>query len=100
MTETIAYLVHDLSDAAVRRRVRMLELGGAAVRLAGFRRSATAVNSTNIPFLELGQTADAKLASRAGSVAKAWGRIERLRGTVAGADIIIARNLEMLLLAA
>ena len=35
----ILYLVHDLSDPAVRRRVIMLQAGGAKVTVAGFRRA-------------------------------------------------------------
>ena len=35
----VLYLVHDLSDPAVRRRVMMLQAGGAKVTLAGFRRA-------------------------------------------------------------
>lgn len=34
----ILYFVHDLADPAVRRRVLMLQAGGARVALAGFRR--------------------------------------------------------------
>ena len=35
----VLYLVHDLFDPAVRRRVMMLRAGGAKVTLAGFRRA-------------------------------------------------------------
>ena len=35
----IAYFVHDLSDPAVGRRVRMLRTGGAEVTVLGFRRA-------------------------------------------------------------
>ncbi len=37
----VLYLVHDLADPAVRRRVMMLQAGGANVTLAGFRRATT-----------------------------------------------------------
>ena len=38
----LAYFVHDLTDPAVRRRVRMLQAGGAAPIVLGFRRAETA----------------------------------------------------------
>ncbi|TIU76079.1 MAG: glycosyl transferase family 1, partial [Mesorhizobium sp.] len=37
----VLYLVHDVSDPAVRRRIQMLKAGGAGVTLAGFRRTAS-----------------------------------------------------------
>ncbi|TIW13849.1 MAG: glycosyl transferase family 1, partial [Mesorhizobium sp.] len=39
----VLYLVHDVSDPAVRRRIIMLKAGGAQVTLAGFRRIASPV---------------------------------------------------------
>ena len=39
----ILYFVHDLADPAVRRRVLMLQAGGALVTLAGFRRDDNAL---------------------------------------------------------
>ena len=96
----VAYFVHDLTDPAVSRRVRMLQAGGGEVVLFGFRRNDGAVTSVaGSPAIDLGRTHDAKLASRAVSVmlavlgAGSWGR------EIAGADVILARTLEMLLLA-
>jgi len=39
----IAYIVHDLTDAAVKKRVTMFRAGGAGLTLAGFRRQSRAV---------------------------------------------------------
>ncbi len=99
MAANIAYLVHDLADASVHRRVRMLELGGAEIRLAGFMRGSASPAAFAIPCLNLGETADARLASRALSVAKALLHVNALAETVRGADIVIARNIEMLAIA-
>jgi hypothetical protein len=99
MAEKVAYLVHDLTDAAVQRRIRMLQLAGAEVSLAGFRRGAVPAAPLTIPSLDLGQTADARLVSRAASVARMFTQISGLKGTIAGAEIVIARNLEMLAIA-
>jgi succinoglycan biosynthesis protein ExoL len=96
----VLYLVHDLSDPAVRRRVRMLEAGGARVRLAGFRRGAAIVagQEASSP-IELGRTHDARFAQRLAAVASAAVTLgSRLKG-MAKPDVIIGRNLEMLALA-
>lgn len=96
----ILYLVHDLADPAVRRRVLMLQSGGAQVTLAGFRRSDNALAAVEgVAPIELGVTADGRFAQRIGAVSKACLAIgARLRG-VARPDVIVARNLEMLALA-
>jgi succinoglycan biosynthesis protein ExoL len=96
----VAYFVHDLSDAAVERRVRMLAAGGATVMPIGFRRSPEkVVEIAGIAVVELGKTYDSRLASRAASVAAAFVRTDTFAPYVRGADVIIARNLEMLVLA-
>ncbi len=94
----IAYFAHDLADAAIQRRAEMLRLGGAEVRLAGFRRRGLAEWQRD-GAIELGQTQDGRLASRARSVAAGAASIESVAPAVEGADVILARNLEMLLLA-
>ena len=97
----IAYIVHDLADAAVARRVAMLGKGGAGVDLYGFRRAGgTPAQVAGVVPHELGATKDGKLAQRAGSLlwhsatARDWAR------PMAQADLIIARNLDNLALAA
>jgi succinoglycan biosynthesis protein ExoL len=97
MTLKIAYLVHDLSDAAVRRRVRMFQLAGATVALAGFRRGDRPVAEVEGAIAaDLGQTADARLFRRAISVAGTMAHLGRLESTFRGASAVVARNLEML----
>jgi succinoglycan biosynthesis protein ExoL len=96
----VFYLVHDLSDPAVRRRVDMLQAGGANVTLAGFRRADKAADGLDaLSPIDLGQTHDGKFSQRLGAVGKAALVLgARLRG-VRRPDVIIGRNLEMLALA-
>jgi succinoglycan biosynthesis protein ExoL len=95
----IIYFVHDLSDAAVCRRTRMLSVGGASVTPVGFRRGKTPRSVAGIPAIELGSTVDGKLASRAFSVLVALVKLDRIAGHIQGANVLLARNLEMLALA-
>lgn len=99
-TAKISYFVPDLTDPAFHRRLQMLETGGATVTPIGFRRSAKAERIQDEAVVELGSTADGRLLRRLGSVAVALTRIERVAPYVRGSDAIIARNLEMLVLAA
>jgi succinoglycan biosynthesis protein ExoL len=97
----IAYFVHDLSDAAVHRRVRMLAAGGAAVTPIGFRRQATPVREVEgLAAIDLGQTEDGKLSRRLITVAGALMRVGGFAEALAETDVILARNLEMLTIAA
>lgn len=107
----IGYLAHDLADPAIARRVRMFALGGAEVRLAGFLRgtSASASPSPATPDaaealasdpLILGQSEDARLIRRALAVGRVLATgIRPLRTRMDGVDAIVARNLEMLVIA-
>jgi succinoglycan biosynthesis protein ExoL len=94
----VLYLVPNLADAAVWRRVRMLEAGSATMRVAGFRRSGTALPD-GARCIELGETFDANFAQRLVAVAGAWPAIRNRVGLTPTPDVIIARNLEMLPLA-
>ncbi|WP_274631341.1 glycosyltransferase [Arvimicrobium flavum] len=97
----VLYLVHDLSDPAVRRRVIMLQAGGAKVTLAGFRRSmhpATAQIDGLSP-IDLGPTQDGRFAQRLLAIAKASLSLRAKLKGIAKPDVIIGRNLEMLALA-
>ena len=97
----IAYLVHDLSDPAVLRRVRMLKLGSAQVIIAGFTRIPEPPKHIDgCEAINLGWTQDGQFLHRIGSVALVAYRLERLQHILAGCSVVIARNLEMLLLAA
>ncbi len=96
----VLYLVHDLSDPAVRRRVLMLTAGGASVTLAGFRRGENRLaDIEGITPLELGATADARFAQRLLAGAGAASKLPRLLASLARPDAILARNLETLALA-
>jgi succinoglycan biosynthesis protein ExoL len=96
----LAYFAHDLADAAVHRRVRMLARSF-DIAVLGFRRSAEPIPSVaGCPAVDLGRTFNAQLAKRAGSVLRAALTVPFWRKHVVGADIIMARQLEMLTLAA
>lgn len=96
----IAYFVHDLSDPAIRRRIRMFTAGGAEIILIGFRRSAERVEDINgVRPVDLGRTIDAKLGQRALRLAQTLMAARRLLPAVADADAFVARNLEMLAVA-
>ncbi|WP_439501688.1 glycosyl transferase family 1 [Aminobacter ciceronei] len=95
----VLYLVHDVSDPAVRRRIIMLKAGGARVTLAGFRRTQEREDVEGLTPIDLGHTRDGRFAQRLGAVAVAATRIGAALRAVAAPDVIVARNLEMLALA-
>jgi hypothetical protein len=96
----ILYFVHDLADPAVRRRVLMLQAGGARVTLAGFRRDDNALADIHgITPIELGRTRDAQFTQRAAAVALSMLRLHSILKRVEKPDVILARNLEMLAVA-
>jgi succinoglycan biosynthesis protein ExoL len=96
----VLYLVHDVSDPAVRRRIIMLKAGGAQVTLAGFRRTANPIADVEgLQPIDLGPTRDGRFAQRLAAVSKAAISIVSKLGSMARPDLIIARNLEMLALA-
>ncbi|TIO27229.1 MAG: glycosyltransferase family 4 protein [Mesorhizobium sp.] len=96
----VLYLVHDISDPAVRRRIKMLRAGGARITLAGFRRTSNPIAEIEgIKPVDLGPTRDGRFAQRIGAVAKAAMSIGAKFAGLARPDLILARNLEMLALA-
>jgi succinoglycan biosynthesis protein ExoL len=96
----VLYLVHDVSDPAVRRRITMLRAGGAQVTLAGFRRTANPIaDIEGLRPIDLGATRDGRFGQRLAAVAKAAFSIGSKLGGMPKPDVIIARNLEMLALA-
>lgn len=96
----VLYLVHDVSDPAVRRRIIMLKAGGAQVTLVGFRRTASPVADVEgLRPIDLGATRDGRFAQRLAAVTKAAVSIGSKLGSMPRPDLIIARNLEMLALA-
>lgn len=100
MTLNVLYLAHDLADAAIRRRVLMLKHGGARVTVAGFQRADNLLaDDPDVVTIGLGRTSDGRLSQRAMAVAKAAATLKtRLHG-IENPDVILARNLEMLVVA-
>ncbi len=96
---SIAYFAHELADAAVRKRMRMLSAAGHGVTLLGFARDRgdgpKAAEGAHV----LGVTQNARLFARIFTLLAAIPRALRLKAHWADADLIIARNLEMLVLA-
>jgi hypothetical protein len=95
----IAYFVHDITDSAVARRVRMLQAGGAGVRVLGFRRGDRVPDLEGDPAIDLGRTCDSRLFQRALKVIQRRLILGAGSPAVNGADILLARNLEMLAVA-
>lgn len=97
---TVVYLVHDLADPAVARRLRILSVAGIVPVLLGFRRGAETVQQVGgVAAIDLGRTTDSQLLRRIGSVIRAAGKLGRYRARFAEPRLILARNLEMLVLA-
>lgn len=96
----VLYLAHDLADPAIRRRVMMLQAGGARVSLAGFTRGENALASVDgLSPIVLGETADGRFAQRITAVGKSCVALSGQMRGVEKPDVIIARNLEMLAIA-
>jgi succinoglycan biosynthesis protein ExoL len=96
----LVYFVHDLNDPAVHRRMRMFHAGGAAVSLIGFHRGAPPATVDGVVPWPLGRTTDARLWQRVTAVFGALLVSPRWRSLCTGADAIVARQLETLVLAA
>ena len=96
----VAYFVHDVTDPAVARRVRMLKAGGAEVSVLGFRRGDMALADIGgVSAVDLGRTYDARLAQRACKVIQRRSSLGEGQLVVRDADILLARSLEMLAIA-
>lgn len=95
----VAYFAHELADAATQKRVRMLRAAGRRVVLLGFERNKPAPPLTGTQTFVLGRTAGGKFAQRIGSVLTALPKAWSHRREWERADVIVARNLEMLVIA-
>jgi succinoglycan biosynthesis protein ExoL len=95
----IAYFVHDITDPAISRRVRMLQAGGADVRVLGFRRDDRLPDLEGEPAIDLGRTYDARLLQRTLKVIQRRTNLGVEISAIRDADILLARNLEMLAIA-
>lgn len=97
----IAYFVHDISDAGVAKRVGMLKAAGAEVVVLGFHREGRTVSAIDgATVIDLGATYDARLMGRAFKVARRCLSLGTAAQYVKTADVFVARNLEMLAIAA
>jgi len=97
---SVLILAHDVDDPAIARRAAMLCQGGASVTIAGFRRQneQTAIIA-GCPVTHLGRTHNAAFLRRIVSVMSGVFRLSRHKTLFENADVIWARNLEMLALA-
>ena len=96
----LVYLVHDIGDPAVARRLVMLRPFLASAIVIGFHRAAVApAQVAGWPAIGLGRTEDGRLGHRLLSVLRARATIRRLRPYLVGAGVVMARQLEMLVLA-
>jgi glycosyltransferase involved in cell wall biosynthesis len=78
----------------------MLHAGGLSVTVLGFRRSTKAVERLDdAPTIDLGLTRDGRLLQRAWAVLRTLVAFGRVRAAVRSADVMMARNLEALVLA-
>ena len=100
MTLQVLYLAHDLADPAIRRRVLTLKTGGASVTVAGFRRAGNLLGQEEgVRSIDLGSTQDGQFSQRIKAVIAARMQLQKRLAGVPMPDVIIARNLEMLVLA-
>jgi succinoglycan biosynthesis protein ExoL len=88
----------DLGEAAQIRRIRSLRAAGHAVRSATMRRAAAGF-VPDWPNLDLGVVAHERLGRRLAALGRALVTLARERRALDGADVILARNLDMLALA-
>jgi succinoglycan biosynthesis protein ExoL len=96
----VAYFVQDLNDRVVHRRVRMLQATGVSVALLGFCRGEPPRVVEGVIPVMLGRTEESRLVQRAGAVIGGLLALPRTRASLAGVSMIVARNLEMLAIAA
>ncbi|MBU3698576.1 MAG: glycosyltransferase family 4 protein [Candidatus Kapabacteria bacterium] len=94
----IRFFAHDIADAAVMRRVAMLHRAGAAVSVVGFTRGQNQPSEAASVKI-LGQTRNARFVHRIWAVL--FQSLKMMLGPSATdhANVVIARNLEMLMLA-
>jgi succinoglycan biosynthesis protein ExoL len=78
----------------------MLRQGGAVTTILGFHRSRPVDGNMSGVIVDLGRTADGRFTQRIWMVAKTIPRLNRWADQLASSKVILARNLEMLVLAA
>jgi succinoglycan biosynthesis protein ExoL len=97
----ILYLVHDLWDATVHKRIAMLRDGGAEVTVMGFYRGDQFPPNYihDCPVIILGKTYDGQFLHRI--LLTLWNvvKIRKYRAVFQQSDVVMARTLEMLAIA-
>jgi succinoglycan biosynthesis protein ExoL len=96
----ISYFAHDIGHPDLARRLGMLREGGADITVFGFHRNRTSDANLGCTVIDLGRTLDARFARRAWTVARTVPRLRQWAEKIASSKVILARNLEMLFLAA
>jgi succinoglycan biosynthesis protein ExoL len=95
----VLVLAQDLADVNIQRRIAMLCAGGAHVTVAGFRRVPHSVeNVSGCRTVDFGRTAHARFLQRIIAVVQKLISLRRHKALFADADVIIARNLDMLVI--
>lgn len=94
MLNTVAYFGHDAADAAVRRRVGAFQRDD--FRVIGFMKRRVAHSEPGWENIDLGRTRDGAFVHRIISVFSGTYRSWKAKHTLKSADVIIARNLDML----
>jgi succinoglycan biosynthesis protein ExoL len=92
----VSYFTQELGDPAVEKRLRMLRLGGRKATLLGFERDRPPPTLIGTPIFSLGNTQDGRFGQRILALIAALPRTLWLHKHWAEADVILARNLEML----
>jgi succinoglycan biosynthesis protein ExoL len=97
----LAYLVHNLADPAVTKRVRMLAAFGDEVAPIGFHRDNHSLESiAGFAAMDLGRTFDANFCQRTAMIVGRALNLAAWAPQLQGCDVVIARNLEMITLGA
>jgi len=92
--QRVAYFGHDAGDAAIRRRVRAF--ADDSVSVTGFMMRRGDASPTEWKNVDLGRTADGAFLQRIRQVFAGAGKAAAKRDELAEADVIVARNLDML----
>lgn len=90
----LAYFGHDIADAAIRRRVEALSADG--LEVTGFMMRRSDRSETAWPNIDLGQTQDGAFVQRLRQVFRGARMAADAGGALETADVILARNVDML----
>lgn len=100
MNRPVGYLVHNLNDPAVERRVGQMVRACLSVQLAGHWRTAAVDRVGGQPATALQRSHDGRLVHRASLVLANLISSRQLQAALEPCGVLVARNLEMLVLAA